>query len=529
MSAQRSRDRARIRSVMLTAMVVLACEGSGRSGDGLVVEDELLSSNCTPVAGDFPSGFTLNPGNVNRATLVQFNPPAIVAFRVDSDRPVEIAKQTIDPDSDMDGVADDVRSTQEGFFPLSPVMGVIDAVDSNLGLVTASNYEEILFVDLSTGVQVSVLVENPSATGDFDPNDYPFLPPPGEAHLRSAVSTRTCVFPPDPFDSRDDPIPAESRCDPDAPGYFTNLTSGTAIAAGHLFVTTSNLRSTGLASFYPGTVLVYDWDETDRDVPVRPNVDTRMIFTTGFNPTDASRFITPSGRVLVLVTITGAIGGGSGSSNLFTEAAVDVIDAKRLRVVASIPLGLAGPSFDDLAIDPSGRIALLGASSNLQLYAVDLAPLDDPRLYEGDGPPVLLDGLTPGFPDARIFTADAPLVLPDRSDGPSPAQCEGFTHVAINAAGTEAFATDHCDGTLTRISLKLSDSPPVPVPADHFQAFAQSNLTAPLTAASIGLPRAPGILRVRAGAPGIDYTGPDVLLTTGLPDAALCGVRMEVL
>ena len=248
------------------------------------------------------------------------------------------------------------------------------------------------------------------------------------------------------------------------------------------------------------------------------------LFTTGFNPTAATPYVTPSGRELVLVTVTGAIGAGSGPGNLRTAAAIDAIDAESLRVVASIPLGVAGPSFDALAIDPPGRAALLGASSQRHLYAVDLAPLDDPRLYEGSGVPVLLDGLTPGFPDARIFHADRPLELPDRSDGPSPAQCDGLSHVAINGAGTAAFATEHCDGTFTRIFIDLAGSPPVPVPAERFQVFLQENLWAPLTAASIGLDRAPGPLRVRAGAPDFDYEGPDVLLTLGQPRGQLCGV-----
>jgi hypothetical protein len=335
------------------------------------------------------------------------------------------------------------------------------------------------------------------------------------------------VFPPDPFDSLGDPISAETRCDPAVPSYFTNLTDGTAMAAGRLFAATSNLRSSSRAAFYPGTVLVYAWDEVDGAPRVRPHVDKPMLFTTGFNPTALTRYVTPSGRELVLATVSGAIGVGTGGSNPRTEAAVDVIDAQALRVAASIPLGVAGPSFEPLAIDPGGRVALLGASSQRQLYAVDLAPLDDPRLYEGSGDPVLLDGLTAGFPDARIFYADRPLVLPDRSDGPADAQCEGLTHTAINAAGIEAFATDHCDGTLTRIRLALAGSPPVPVPPDRFQVFRQDDLVAPLTAASVGLPRAPGPLRVRVGVPGLDYTGPDVFLTLGEPDGQLCGVRVN--
>ena len=57
--------------------------------------------------------------------------------------------------------------------------------------------------------------------------------------------------------------------------------------------------------------------------------------------------MTRSGRELVLVTLTGAIGAGTGTGNIRTAAAVDVIDAERLRIAASIPLGFAGPSFED--------------------------------------------------------------------------------------------------------------------------------------------------------------------------------------
>jgi hypothetical protein len=530
------RDRARSALAVLGILAALGCEGSGNAGDGLLLEDEgyriLLDdgpivASCTRVAGDFPSGFALNPDDVNRAALVQSNPPAVVVFRLDPEWPVALAQHTIPPDSDADGVDDTVRSQQEGFFPLSPVMGGIHAVDADLGLVSASNYEEVLFVDLNDAEQVALLVENPVASGSFDPDHSPFLPRAGESHLRPAVSTRACVFPAEPFDSRGDAIPVETRCDPTVPSYFTNLTAGSTVAAGRLFVATSNLRSSARAAFYPGTVLVYEWDEVDGALRVRPDVDTPLLFTTGFNPTALTRYVTPSGRELVLVSVVGAIGAGTGGSNLHSEAAVDAIDAVNLRVVASIPLGLAGPSFEPLALDPGGRVALLGASSQRQLYAVDLAPLDDPRLYEGSGPPILLDGLTAGYPDARIFYANRPLVLPDRSDGPADTQCEGLTYAAIDDAGIEAFATDHCDGTLTRIRLALAGSPPVPVPPESFQLLRQDNLTAPLTAASIGLPRAPGPLRVRPGIPGIGYVGADVFLTLGQPSGRFCGARVN--
>src|SRR4029453_11543926 len=131
---------------------------------------------------------------------------------------------------------------------------------------------------------------------------------------------------------------------------------------------------------------------------------------------------------------------------------------------ATIPLGFAGAGFEAAAIDPSGQIALLGSAVHRELYAIDLRALDDPLLYANDDdPPVKLDG-TAGFPDARIFSAEAPLVLPDRVDRPSTPDCAGFTHVTTNSSGTEAYATDFCDGTFTRVRLDLGGAPPIPFP-----------------------------------------------------------------
>jgi hypothetical protein len=258
---------------------------------------------------------------------------------------------------------------------------------------------------------------------------------------------------------------------------------------------------------------------------VRPDAATPVLFTQHFNPTGVVRALTPGGRELVLVTATGAIGSGTGTANVLTDAAIEVIDPTVPRLAAVIPLGLAGPSFDAPAVEPGGRMAWVGASSFRQVYAVDLRALDDATLYTASGPPAILDGLTVGVPDARVFDASAPLVLPDRADGPPAALCLGYTQVAVNAAGSELFATDFCDGTFTRVRIDLSGAPPVPVPRDRFQLAAQQHPFAASTA--VGELRAPGILRVRPGAPGVDYRTPDVLVIAGQPDAQLCALRVE--
>ena len=505
----------------------MACAGGGDSGDPLLVEDQPLSPDCLPVAGDFPSGLVVSQSDPARAALVQFQPPAVAILDLAGERPAILQVEGIPPDSDSDGVEDALRSAQAGFFPLNPVMGAIGFGEPDLLLLSASNYEEVLFIDEQTGGRVGLPVANAASGAVAESHHYPLLPPAGEVHVRTAVSTKACVFPEVPFDSAGEAVGVEPRCDPVRPAFFSNLTAGASIAAGHLFVATSNLRSSGDPRYYPGSVLVFDWRDEVGDLRVQPDLQVPQISTRAFNPTGVVTYRTPSGREVVLVTLSGAIGAGTGSRNIFGEAAVEVIDPRRLRVVARIPLGAAGPAFDRMAIDASGRVGILGASSQRRLYAVDLAALEDPRLYEGDGDPVILDGLSVGFPDARIFHADAPLVLPDRGDGPPDSQCEGFTHAALNAAGTRILATDQCDGSLTLVELDLAGEPSLPVPGDRFRVLRSDPVTAALTPAGLGLKQAPGILRVRDGVPGVDYRGPDAFMLVGLPGASICALRVE--
>ncbi len=505
--------------------------GSGGGGRGPVVKIDNVDDRCLSLAGSFPPSLIAlpNSGTIEegRAIVVQFSPQTVIALDLNTVPPSIISPgviSTLPPDSDRDGINDATKSQMEGFFPLSPVMGEALAVSEDLILVSASNYEEVLFMNPLTSELVGLIVENPLSSSNHIAADYPFLPDEGTNALRTALSTRKCIFPPTPVDSLGDMISIESRCDDTLPGYFTNYTAGKALAAGRLFVATSNLVDPGVLRFNPGTVLVYPFDPLG---VTRPDIHTPVIFTTGFNPTSVSRHETPGGRELILVVSTGAIGANPGVGNVLTESFVDVIDASSRRLVATIPLGFAGPSFSPLAMDPSGRIALLGASSNRQLYAIDLKPLNDPDLYSHPDRILVLDGTEAGFPDARIFYADSPLVLPDRADGPAEEQCAGLTTVAVNYSGQRAFATDFCDGTLSVVEIDLADSPPIPVPQDRFVLGRSEKILAPLTADSLSLLRAPGNVMVRPGIPGVDYSGPDVFFLAGLPEGAVCGIRMD--
>lgn len=500
--------------------LALACSGQGDDGGGLVIRNDPIAANCTPAAGSFPSGLAVLSEATARATLVQFSPPGLVVYGIDAERPVPFSFVNIGTDSDGDGRDDAAAIEPILGFPLAPVMGGIHARSDSLAFVRTTNYEQVLVADPSTGVAVEIGIDVPAA---IPPTRFPLLPAPGSAARRTAVSTLACVYPDTTVDSSGAAIGTEPACGPNGPSFLTTFTSGATLAGGRLLVASSNLRSG--VRFRPGTVLVYDWQEGPGGITVHPSVDAPLLYTTGFNPTGIVGFRTPGGRELALVTVTGVIGADSGAGNVLSDGAIDVIDPSVPRIAATIPLARAGPSFDAPAIDPSGRVAWLGASSQRQLYAVDLRALDDPALYVGVGPPVILDGATLGFPDARIFDGDHPLELPARGDGRASATCEGFTHVAINAAASEAFATDFCDGTFSRVRFDLAGAPPVPYSRDRFQIAGQSTPFAPNDA--IGELRAPGALAVRQGIPGVDFTTPEVLVLAGQPDAQLCALRVE--
>jgi len=283
-------------------------------------------------------------------------------------------------------------------------------------------------------------------------------------------------------------------------------------------------------------VLVFDLDLTATPPSIGPDPTTPLIFTSGFNPTHVTSYRTPGGRDLVLVTVSGATGLVADDPSTpereaggvaLTPAAIDVIDAAQRRLIATVPLGLAALSYEELAIDPTGRVAFTGSAIARRLYAVDLAPLD--ALPTDPSAPVqVLDGSS--GPDARIFDAAHPFEVPARPDGAPVATCPGYiVGTAFSAAGDALYATDFCDGTLTLVGVDVSGSPPAPVPGDssHFQVLRSIPIAAPLDPSSLGLARAPGAVRVRPGIPGVDYHGPDVFFLVGLPEGALCGVRID--
>ncbi|MFK7894810.1 MAG: hypothetical protein AB8G23_03180 [Myxococcota bacterium] len=519
------------RSFMLVAFLlasVLGCEGQGDSGGDFRVEFP-GSSDCAAAPGVFPSGLALVPNASGLALLVENTFAGLRTYSLNGDRPESLSFASLGLDSDGDG-RDDVEAMEEIIgFPLNLETGNVSLASDSVALISSSNIEQVMIADPVVGqlTQVRVVVD-----AGIPPNRYPLLPAPGTTAMRTAISTLTCLFPDDEFDSGGRPLGSEDVCDPDDIGFLSNLTAGTAVAGGRLFVAMSNNRNG--TRYYPGVVLVFDWAQSGDEITISPSVETPLLWTSGYNPSGVVRVETPGGREVVLVTNTGAIGSGAGASNVLTEAFVDVIDPNEPRIVARIPLGFAGPGLEAPAIDPSGGLAWLGATSLRQLYAVDLRALDDDALYAPlsggtameDDPAVTLDGLDLVGSDARVFDADRPLVIPARTDRPAPPECQGLTSVAVNSAGTEAYATDFCDGTLTRVryDLRLADS--IPFDQSEFQIGVQTSPWAP-SGALTDEKRNPSLIAVRPGRPGVDYEGPDVFVVIGLPDSNLCAVRVE--
>jgi hypothetical protein len=212
-----------------------------------------------------------------------------------------------------------------------------------------------------------------------------------------------------------------------------------------------------------------------------------------------------------------------------TESSVDIIDATGLEVIATIPLGRAGLGFGEIAIDPTSRIGLIGAATGRSLYGIDLAVLDDPTLGTGSQTlPIVLDGMTPGFGDGRIFDAATPFELPKRPNGPLDSICTTQTSVAIKANGSFAVASDFCDGTISQLDLALPAARTTPLDPMAVLLLDRSiEVVAPLVPTASGEIRAPSEVQIRPGIPGVDFGGPDVHFTTGLPEGAVCGARIE--
>lgn len=511
--------------------------GNGGGGSGAVIRIEAPvienpDARCAALPEAFPPGFGFVPGLPGRVLAASLGslatPPTLIPFDVETSPP-EIPDDAeilgIPLDSDGDGREEGVP----GGVALAPILDDVFAVDPELGFATASGYEEVVFFRPAAGELLPVEVEVPAS---LPPGDRPFLPAPGSAELRTAVSTFACVrVAEDALDSRGEPVAdsVRGRCDPEVPSFRTSFTSGVALAGGRLFVTTSNLgggRATPEPQYLPGSVLVFELDRSVDPPRLRPDPDTPILLTRAFNPTH----VTPhraGHRELVLVTLSGALGIAEddpdtepveGAGIPLSEAAIEVIDAESLVHLATIPLGLAALAFEGPAIDPSGRLALIGSAAGRVLYGIDLAPLAD--LPEAPAEPAVLE-------EAVIFDAGRPFRIPGLAVGAPPESCPGETFgVAFDHSGERVYVGDFCDGSLALIRVDLSGEPDTAELRRRLLLLDVEPLVAPLRADTLGEPRGLGRIRVRPGRPGVDFEGPEVFFLVGQEEGLLCGISV---
>ena len=527
------------------------CAGGDGSGGKPPTRQVSAAGDCAPIVGQFPPGFSWLPESEGHAAAVQDSPAGVLFFDMNGSKPKLLARDEISPvpsDSDGNGEVDEEQrlcddDENDEFVSMGSPLGVSE----RLAFVAGSGFEQVMFFRSPNGELTELTVTNPPnpLSGSYHGEDYPYLPP--DSDDRTAITTKACIYLTDDLGIPDetsigDAIGQHACCDriADKPSFMTAFTSEMGIASGHLFVATANLDVTNSfrGRYYPGTVLVYDYDRDVDPDTIQPNTETPVIFTTGFNPTGVSTYETPSGRELVFVTNSGALLLGVGPSNILTESFIDVIDATSRTLVATIPLGFAGASFNGVAIDPAKRVGFIGSWTLPVLYAIDLRVFDHENLFEQDEV-VVLDGSDTMFPDARIFHAETPFELPDRSDGPHPIVCDGWTFVAINEAGETAHVIERCDGTLTEVNLLDPDircedagstdacCDEMPLPESCFSVGAFRAVTEPFTAVT-GL-HGPSQISVRPGEPGVDFVGPDVFFTVDLPEGQLCGWSVDSL
>ncbi len=536
--------------IALLGAVALGCPGDGSGGRSPQIRFN-DTPECIVFAGGFPSGFARLSGDVNHAAVAQFAPPAILGLDLEREPPRLLAEESIPGwpelasprcggvrvDSDADGRADADRSDALGFNCLTPAAGNLRALSpGRVGLVT-SGYEQVLLIEPESGRLQSVELATPPASSGFDPSDWPFWPAPGVRPYQSGFSTRVCVYGDDFEDSLGDPIGPNPRCDATRAGFVTSFTADLLRLEDRLFVVTSNLIRSSRAQFAPGTLLVFDYDERTTPPRVAPAIDAAVYPTTGFNPTTLTPYTTPTGRRLVLVGVSGAIALGTGSDLVRSDSAIDVFAVAEQRFIATIPLGRAGLGFSHLAIDPSGRLGLIGGATSRALFAIDLAALDDPTLGVGAGgasgspsaaATIPLDGSVPGTRDARVFDGARPFVLPRRGGGPSDAVCTTQTSVAIQAQGDFAAATDFCDGTIVLLDLGLPSDRATPIDPDRvLQLERMIAAAAPLVDEASGQIRAIDRILLRETPAADRFGGPEIHFTAGLPEGAVCGIRLE--
>jgi DNA-binding beta-propeller fold protein YncE len=487
-------------------------------------DDDSIITNpdarCAALGGTYPAGLAFDP-KTSRLWVAERAQFALIPFDVDVVPPIPSAD--IDPflipgDSDSNGLPD--TPLLEGIH----IPSNIGVFSGEAGLVSAIAYDVVLFFKPPTGDLFAIDVAVPAV---FESGDYPFLPSPGDdARSQTGISTRSCIRPPEGLrDSLGLEFEISRPCGVPLNSFYSSTTSGADYSGERLFVSVANPGAdaqTATPLYLPGAVLAFELPTITSIQPdTEPLAHPSVIFTKGFNPTHVTGYSVGQGeskRNFVLVTVSGAFGVQDDPdtpdvAEEDTDSAIEVIDADTLELVATIPLGKAALS-GSLAIDPTGRVAVVGSDEHRWLLAVDLEPLSASD-FPSTGPPIELDS-------AVLHDAVNPIEIPalaanGAGEQPCPVSTAG---VAYNHAGTRIYVTEFCDGTLSVVDVNLSGSP-------SFSFREQRTITGRFDGEDLTIPRGPTAVAVRPGKPGFAFTGPDVFVLVAEPEGLMCALDVE--
>jgi hypothetical protein len=166
--------------------------------------------------------------------------------------------------------------------------------------------------------------------------------------------------------------------------FDTSFTSAVLRVGDRLLVATSNLKTAGSnPEFYPGTVLLFDIDDSGPTMQIDPATPAYLV-TSDPNPTALT--LLPGD--LVGVTNTGLLDPAF-PPFVTDDGSVDVIDPAAGVLLGSIPLG-PNPGARSLALDPTGSVAVAGSHTMRALFScptrASIPPCSGPLATTCPGP-----------------------------------------------------------------------------------------------------------------------------------------------
>jgi len=303
--------------------------------------------------------------------------------------------------------------------------------------------------------------------------------------------------------------------------FRTNFTAAALRVGNRLLVATSNVQQAGASpTFNPGTVLFFTIDDSGATPQIAP-ASPFFALTTDPNPVALTAL--PGGRVAVtnagifdvayppLVT-------GSGS--------IDVLDAATGALVGSLPIGAGNPGGGDLALDPTGSVALAGSTTHRRMYAFDLRGIAslpvqtavDARAQRpscNDSAAASVGGI-PCLRSRVIRGAANPIALPaPPSSGAGPYSF--VSQVRFGASGSFAAGTSYNDGGLALVAFDPRNlARPHPLLPSRFGVAETLAATGP--AGQVGEECCPGPMLLKGNGTSTSLAGSDVLFATASPN-----------